>query len=123
MNLLTQATTNWQRWCVRHLDGHNDYGVLNVEDALLLLRLRFGILGNKFSSLSTYLEKTLGPLLAKVKKTIEGANVGGLKAGVKTYANMVLALSTEIKEKEVLIMHAGLNGHEEEIQKSLDLLS
>ena len=120
LKVLTQITTEWRRWCIKQFSKRNTFGMIRIENTLLV---RFEIFRNKLGSLSTYMEKTLGPLLAQLNKSIDSANIGGLKAAMKTYADMILALSNGVKEKENLMMHAGLKDHKDEVQKFRDLLN
>lgn len=120
LKILTNVTTEWRRWCVRHFPNRNDYGMVNVEDTIIS---RFEIFRNNLGGFSVYMLKTLAPLLAQAHKDLDGANIGGLKAAMKEYADKILTQSKEVKQKESLMMHAGLQDHSDDVQKARDLLN
>lgn len=120
LKILTDVTTEWRKWSVKHFSKREEFGQVRVEDTLIL---RFEIFRNKLGQISFYMQKNLGPLLAQVKNNIDKANISGLKSGMRTYADMVLAISKGIKEKEVLMMHAGLKDRYDDLQKARDLLN
>ncbi|KAF3930374.1 hypothetical protein AA313_de0202325 [Arthrobotrys entomopaga] len=120
LKILTEVTAEWRRWCVKSFSKRGEFGQVNVEDILIL---RFEILRNKLGNVSSYMQKTLAPLLAQLNKNINSANIGGLKGAMRTYADMILAVSKGIKEKEALMMHAGLKDHHDELQKARNVLN
>ncbi|KAJ1326998.1 hypothetical protein MN608_08447 [Microdochium nivale] len=120
LKILTTVTTEWRKWSVKNFSKRQDFGQVRIEDTLLL---RFEIFRNKLGEISFYMQKNLGPLLAQVNKNIDKANISELKSGMRAYADKVLALSKEINDKEVLMMHAGLKDHRDEVQRARDLLN
>ncbi|KAI1162302.1 hypothetical protein F5B18DRAFT_624684 [Nemania serpens] len=122
MKVLGAITTDWRRWAVGHFPDRADYGALTVDDVIIL---RFEIWRTKLADLDTYLEGTLGPQLAALGGTGGAAdlNVGKLRALMKVYAGMVVDIAVEVKSKESLMMHSGLQNHVVDAQKAQDLLT
>ncbi|EON68428.1 hypothetical protein W97_07752 [Coniosporium apollinis CBS 100218] len=120
LKILKEVSTEWRRWCIKNFSKREEFGQVRAEDNLIL---RFEIFRNKLGDVSSYMQKTLAPLLAQVNKNTDSANIGGLKGAMRTYADMILAVSKGIKEKEALMMHAGLKDHHDELQKARDVLN
>ena len=115
---LSVITNDWRQWMVDHFGNQTKYGVVSIDDHVYL---RFKRFREQVSGLSTTVSSKLTPALVKASKQRSMANISDIKHDIFNYSKDLRAISEGIRDKEPLMVTAGLKSHLDEIKQVIGM--